>query len=190
MAVAVVKSVKCLVERAARSPKNYFGYSAWTHHIILVEAWGRKLAKKLKADQEVVALACWLHDYASLVSKKLYPQHHQHSVRLAGEILTKLNYPLTKIKQVQACILSHRGSRHLKKGSVEAKIVADADALAHFDVVDDLFLLAYQVRGLKTDAGRRFVLNKLKRSYRKMSPLAKSLIRKKYRLIQQLFPHG
>jgi uncharacterized protein len=182
-----VEKVRKLVEKSCRSPKNFYGYSAWTHHIALVEKYGIILAKKLKADLEIVRLACLLHDYSCILDKKYYTHHHFYSAKITNKILNQLNYPPNKIRHIQECILSHRGSLPLKKGSLEAKILSDADALAHFDVIDDLFLLAYQVLKLKTDEGRKFVLQKLNRSYKKMSPIARSLVREKYRLVKKVF---
>ncbi|MFA6533948.1 MAG: HD domain-containing protein [Patescibacteria group bacterium] len=180
--------IRKLVEAAAKSKNNLYGYSAWTHHIVLVEKYGARLAKQLYANEEIVRLACLLHDYSCLVNKKFYRRHHQHSARLAEQILKAEKYPQEKIKLIKDCILSHRGSVKLKKKTLEAKILADADALAHFAALDDLFFLAYKILKLNTDDGRQYVLRKLDRSWQKLSPTAKEIIRERYILIKKVFP--
>ena len=107
--------------------------------------YAKILSKKLDADEEICEIAALLHDYASIVNKDWYPEHHIHSARLAEEILSKYNYPKEKIEAVKHCIMSHRASKNIPQETIEAKIIASADSMAHFDNVRSLLYLAFAV---------------------------------------------
>lgn len=93
------------------------------------------------------------------------------------------NYPKDKIELVKRCILNHRGSKIVKKGTIEEICVADADALAHFNNVPTLFSLAYNKNKLSIEDGKIFVKEKLARSYNKLSNQTKKDYEEKYKSI-------
>lgn len=179
-----ITAIKKLVEAACQRKTNHFGYRAWGEHIVPMIYYAKLLARKLKADGEIVELAAILHDYASVSKKSWYPQHHIIGARLAGEVLRKYHYPAERIKRVQACIISHRASKRIKAETLEAKIIACADSMAHFANVSSLMYLAFVQHKLSTNQGARFVLGKLQRSWRKLMPEAKEILSGKYRAIK------
>ena len=92
----IIKEIEKTVEEACKKESNYFGYRAWTYHIFSAAKFAKILAEKLDADKEIVEIAALLHDYASVLNKELYQEHHIHGARLAEEILQKYNYPQEK----------------------------------------------------------------------------------------------
>ncbi len=181
--------IEKIVKKAAREEKVW-EYTAWTHHIMIVRKFGIEMAKERGADVEIVELAALLHDYSSLLDKKYYKEHNISSAEMARELLAERNYPDKKITQVEAAILSHRGSVVKEKNALEQIIIADADAMAHFAVVYDLLHLAYVTKGLKTEEGKKFVLGKLERSYNKMSDYAQKKVEAKYHNIKEALKRG
>lgn len=181
----IIDQISGLVKNACRQPSNVFGYSAWENHIVSVVKFAKILARKTGANSEIVEIAALLHDYASVLNKDYYPEHHIHGARLAREVLVKYHYSQEKIEQVANCILAHRGSKVVVKKSLEAKVLADADALAHFANVNALFYLAYVVKKFDVKDGTEFVLAKLARSWRKLSPEAKDMCRERYNSIKK-----
>ncbi len=175
----IIEQIHKIVEDGCKKKTNYFGYGSWSHHIISVVKYTKLLAKKLNADEEVVEIAALLHDYASVSNKDWYPEHHKHGARLAEEILKKFNYPQDKIEKIKHCILSHRASQNIKGETVEAEILSDADHMSHFDNVNSLLYLAFLKHNLDIDEGTKWVLNKLGRSWEKLSPEAKEIIKLK-----------
>ena len=141
---------------------------------------GRQLAKRLNADIEIVELAALLHDYAAIQDINQAAEHHIHGARQAEYILRELNYPPDKIKAVQHCILTHRGSKLGKRESMEAECVANADAMAHIENVPSLLYFAYVQKEFDTDEGKQWVRHKLQRTWRKMIPQAQTLVQEKY----------
>ena len=164
----IIKSVKRLVKAANDSPRNKYSPSVWKYHLELVAKYSLALAKKLKADAEVAELSAYLHDYASLLDVKNAERHHIVGAELAGKILTKLGLPEKKNKAVKNSILTHRGSIKLAKRTLEAKILASADAMSHFYYIPDMFYLAYGVHQLNSDEGAAWLKAKLRRSWKKI----------------------
>lgn len=181
----IVKELTQLVESACKKQSNYFGYGAWSYHIVSVVKYAKLLAKELKADKEVVEIAALLHDYASVLNKDWYPEHHLHGVRLAEEILKKYSLPRKKVEIIKECILCHRASKKLATKTVESTIIAAADSIAHFNNVDSLLYLAYVHHKMDIDHGKKWVLEKLERSWKKLIPEGKKLVGKKYQSIKE-----
>lgn len=141
------------------------------------------LADKYNADKEVVMIAAWLHDIASVTDYSLYEQHHLYGAEMANEILKQLEYDMNKIQLVEQRIKNHRGSISNNRTTVEELCVADADAISHFDNVPSLLYLAYVKRKMGIDEGKIFVRNKLERSFQKLSSESKEYYLDKYEQI-------
>lgn len=175
-----VSEIVTLVREACAADTNIFGYGIWTHHIVEVVRFGKRLARLCGADEEVVELAALLHDYAAVKDESLYADHHIHGPLEAEKILLTLGYTPEKIEAVKHCIATHRASVALQRQSIEAQCLADADAMAHIAQVPSLMRMVYVERGLDIDEGTRWVRAKLQRSWNKLSPLARQMIAEKY----------
>lgn len=167
------------IREKCESPSNFFGEGIY-YHVRAVVKNAVALAGKYGADQEVVEIAAWLHDYASIIDYKYYEEHHIHGAAMAGKLLESMDYPTVKIELVQKCILNHRGSLVRYKSTVEEICIADGDAISHFDSVPSLLYLAYVKRGCSVSEGIEFVTNKLKRSFNKLSDDSKAIYNDKY----------
>jgi uncharacterized protein len=164
------------------------GYGAWTYHIKSVADCAVKLAEAWGGvDVEVVELAALLHDVASVTKEEYVKEHHIYGAEIAEQLLTDYNYPEDKIELIKKCILNHRGSRPRSKVTIEEIIIADADAMAHFDNIPSLFSLVYKERQMSIDDGARFVKEKLQRSYDKLSDNSKRLYRRRYDEAMSIF---
>jgi len=150
----------------------------WNYHIQTVVKYANLLAEKLGADKEIVEISAWLHDITRLKGDK--ENHHITGPIEAEKILRKLKYPQTKIDKVKHCINAHRGSQDIKRETIEAECVASADAMAHFDNVAATLYLAYGLKKMNVEDGKRWVMEKLERSWKKMIPEAKEIILPKY----------
>lgn len=169
-----------------KQPTNKFGMGCY-YHIEAVAKNAEILAGKYGADKEVVIIAAWLHDIASITDYAMYEEHHKYGADIAKEILNELNYDKEKIALVQKCILNHRGSVKLERNSIEELCVADADAISHFDSVPSLLYLAYVEKGMDIEHGASFVREKLERSYSKLSDESKDVYKEKYEQVMAIF---
>lgn len=175
----IINYLKVEIKNRAESENNKFGIGA-LYHIEAVAKNAEILAKKYNADVEVCIIAAWLHDIASITDYKLYEEHHIHGVKIASEILSKFKYDDDKIELVNKCILNHRGSIDNKRLSKEEQIIADADAISHFDSIPSLLYLAYKEKNMNIEEGKNFVKGKLERSFRKLSDESKIFYKEKF----------
>ena len=164
---------------------NKFGIGCY-YHIAAVVKNAEILAEKYGADREIVMIAAWLHDIASITDYSLYELHHIHGAELAYGILKEYNYEDKKIALVQECIKNHRGSINLKKNSPEELCVADADAISHFDSVPSLLYLAYVTKGMGIEEGKEFVKEKLNRSFQKLSEESREYYQNKFEKVMEV----
>lgn len=168
-----------------QKPANQFGMGCYDHIASVVKN-AELLAEKFGADKEIVMIAAWLHDIASITDYHLYELHHLHGAEMAYHILKAYRYDDKKIPLVQECIKNHRGSLNSEKHTAEELCVADADAISHFDSVPSLFYLAYVQKGMGMEEGRDFIKNKLKRSFQKLSPESKKYYQKKFDMVMEV----
>ena len=181
----ILEGLQKEVYNRCQKPANKFGMGCYDHIAAVVKN-ASFLAEHYGADQEVVMIAAWLHDIASVTDYSLYEQHHIHGAEIAYDILMEYHYDEQKIPLVQECIRNHRGSINSEKRSVEELCVADADAISHFDSVPDLLYLAYATKGMGMEEGVGFVKDKLMRSYQKLSAESKILYQDKYRKVMEV----
>ena len=189
------RTLRSIVEEACKKETNKYRYGIWSHHIVLVVKYGKMLAQKLGADSEIVEIAALLHDYASIKKEPLTPEHHLHSAQEADKILRSFGYPEDKITAVKQCIVSHRGSIDIEKQTVEAVCLASADAIAHIDQIPSLFYLVFVQHQMDIDEGTAWIKAKLERSWNKLCPEGKEMIKDKYeaakKIVQQVkLPDG
>ena len=166
--------------------KRKFKAEDWQYHILPVVKYAKKLAKIYKVDGEVVELAALLHDIGR-VKFENDPNHHITGVPKAEKILRKYHYPEKVIKEVKHCVASHRTSKGPKPKTMIAKIIANADAIAHFDNLP-LFFYWGGSRGEKFEDNVKWAENKIEKDWQKkiILPKAKKMVENKYKAIKLL----
>lgn len=176
----LISTISKIVEEQCKSKDNIFGYEGWSCHIVSVVKYAKVLAKILGANEELVEIAALLHDYVSVKDKNMYAEHHIYGAIEAEKILQGLEYPQEKIEIIKDCIICHRGSIRKEQKTKEAICVASADAMAHIDQVPSLLHLAYHNRSMDVKEGAEWVSRKIERSWNKLCPEAKDIMKKKY----------
>lgn len=156
----------------------------WEEHLDQVAEYSKMLAKKLDADEEVCELAAWLHDIVKIKDSKR-ESHHIKGAEEAEKILEKYSYPKEKIQQVKHCILTHSSDENYMPQTKEAKILASADALSHFDSLLSLAQHGFVLKGKTAEECREFLLRKYENSWKKiLIPEAREIARPKYEAIK------
>lgn len=166
------------VENACNNSQCKFP-GVW-NHIINVIRYAKALARKFKADEDVCEIAALFHDYSGILNYEYYNQHHVHSAEIASQILKRLNFPDSKIINIQHCILSHRGSRNIERKTIEAKILATADSLAHIEDAHALLKLAEESYEMEHSEAIKWVLAKLQRSFNKIMPELQDAVKPRF----------
>jgi len=180
----IIEQVRKFVEEESKKPTAKYGYSPYRFHLIQVHLYAKQLAEKLKADIEIVEIAAWLHDIGSIIHGR--EKHHITGAEIAEKKLKELNYPADRIEKVKQCILNHRGSVNNHKQTKEEQIIADADALSHFDNIAGLFHAAF-IEKLDEEEAMKSVLMKLTNSWNKLAfEESKKIIKSKFDAAQTL----
>ena len=174
----IVEQIRIFVEEECKKPTSKYGYEPYENHFVCTHKYARVLAEKLDADIEVVELAAWLHDIGSIIYGR--ENHHITGAKITQEKLRGLGYPQDKIEAVKHCILAHRGSQGIKRETIEAQILTDADAMSAFDHIEGLFHASYVSENLSQKEAKSSVRQKLINSWNKISPNAREIVKDKY----------
>jgi len=175
----IVETVKKFIKAECQKPGSKYGGEPFEFHFKPVVRYAGELADELGGDKEVILLAAWLHDIGSIRHGR--QDHHLTGVKIAEQKLQELKYPATKIALVKECILHHRGSRNDKRETIEEQIIADADAMSHFDNISGIFKAAFAHEGQTQDEAQVSTRQKLENSWRKLhSKKSRQIIKPKY----------
>lgn len=186
----ITENIKEELIKRCNTYNQKYNYDFWNDHIKYVVKNSIELAKKYEADVEIVELGALLHDIAMPSEVAPREEHNIYGVKIADELLTKLDYPQDRKEMVKECVLRHRGSKDLPRNTIEEQCVADADVMAHFDCIPSLFHLAFgkNEMGLSIEDGTEFVKKKLERDYNKLSSRTKEILKERYEnIIKVLF---
>jgi len=162
-----------------------FNQEDWQYHMLPMIKNALRLGKIYKVDKNLVELAALMHDIgrAKDGDKK---NHHLVGVVVAAKILKNFKYDAKIIKEISDCIESHRSSKGPKPKTMLAKIIANADAMAHFDALP--VLIYYHGQKHTFDQTMKWVKEKIKRDWQKKLtlPVARKFVKQKYLAIKLL----
>lgn len=148
---------------------NYF----FDFHIQRSVFYARKLAKKYKVNLQQAEIGALLHDIDGIVDGR--KNDFEYSEQIARELLEKEGYSEKFIVEIQSAIVSHSSGSKVKPKTMLEKIVANADGLAHLEMLP-LYFYAHGERGGDFQDSVKMVRDKLDRSWSKMTlPEAKKL---------------
>lgn len=180
----VVVQVKEIINRecSKEAVPSWF----YDQHLLVVEKYAKwLLAYFPQADRKAVMLAVWLHD-----AQRIYIMEGDHAeagAKKAEEILLSLGeLDESTIDIVVDAIRRHRcNNSSMMPGSIEAKILATADAMAHFNVE---FYINIALMGEKSlEKYLSWATEKLERDFclKIQFPFAKDQIRENYWVIKK-----
>lgn len=132
---------------SAEEARGYYPADDPAHdfdHVLRVSAMARRLAAAEGADLEIVETAALLHDIARSDERANGCDHALESARRAGEILA--GWPTERLQAVTDAIAAHRFRNNLVPGTLEAKVLYDADKLDSMGAIG--VARAYAVAGV------------------------------------------
>jgi uncharacterized protein len=123
-----------IIEQTYKYCENMFRQSAGSHdwdHVQRVYNLAVHIAKKEKANLEIVQLSALLHDIgrAEEDASKGKVDHALVGAEMAVDYLTKKGVSSQNIESVVHCIKAHRSRTGVPPQSLEAKVLFDADKL-------------------------------------------------------------
>jgi uncharacterized protein len=176
-----------MIKQIIKISQESYSEKDYKYHILPVVKNALLLGKKLKADLKVVEIAAYLHDIGKPIKREEFVinnEHHLIGAKEANKILKDLDFSEEFINKVEHCVISHRGRKGPAPETLEAEIVACADAMAHFDTFLDLFNYFLKTSGSFEESVNE-IEKKMERNWNKKLtlPLAKEIVRKKYNAI-------
>ena len=176
-----------MIEKVREIVKKECDEWNWKYHVLIVVKYAKLLAKKLNADEELAELGGLLHDIGRI--KFGGKDHETTGVPESEKILGSLNYPQEVIDEIKHCVESHRGSKNIPPKSIIAKIVANADAMSHFDEIPRIFKLGLEKYNNDFEEANKWICEKIERDWNKKLtiPEAKEIVRDKYNAFRMLF---
>ena len=120
----MIEKLKPKIEKYFRCTSHDFFHTQRVYNLAI------RIAKKEKADLEIVQAAALLHDIGRQKEEK-NPMlcHAEESAKMVPAILNSIGFPKNKIEQLLYSIKVHRYSKGLKAETKEAEIIQDADRL-------------------------------------------------------------
>jgi len=185
------------LEQVKKIAKESYSKKDYIYHILPTLKYALLLAKKLNADAEVVEVSVYFHDIGRAMRRRGFEEKGQHFFdnndhHIVGAeetkgILSKLEYGEEFIKKVEHCVLTHRGRKGPNPESLEAEIIACADAMSHFDTFLDLFSFFLETTNSFEEAIIK-IEQKMDRNWNKKLtlPEAKEMVKGNYESIMLL----
>jgi len=97
-------------------------------HVLRVRDLALRIGEEVPepVDREILELAALLHDIGRISGDE---GHARRSAEIARIVLELANYPRDRIERIAEAIQAHSFSEGFKPGSIEAKVLSDADKL-------------------------------------------------------------
>lgn len=183
MAINRILEIKKLIKHECQISGLLWFYNT---HLLAVEKFIKILLIKLpKADKEIVMLGAWLHDLQRV--RNIKGSHAKIGASEAAKVMSEFKYSEKTINAVKEIILSHSCNSKIIPKTVEAKILASADAMSHY--VNDFYLQIAVLGQRDVNNYKIWALEKLNRDYNKKIyfNFAKKIIKKRHDLLKSLF---
>lgn len=128
----------------------HYSFNHWSvmyNHSVLVFEFAEKLLSEIKADREIVLIGALLHDIGKTYNadpETLHKKHEDLNLEVANDFIESLDLDKISKDKIKEII-------SFKNGSLEEKIIKDADALAFFHdkILYSLFLDWAKKEGLE-----------------------------------------
>ncbi len=106
---------------------------AYVNHVLVVANYAEKLSEKHDANLEFAVSGALLHDIADVVMDRDLPRHEEKSVDIARELLMTSGFSEEETHTILHEIIEPHSCAEIMPETLEGKIVATADAVAHFE---------------------------------------------------------
>ncbi len=160
--------VGTLVKAVYEQTDLEFGGWIWQNHVPVVAARALELSKEHSANADLAVAGAWLHDFGDAFVHRFDSQHAATTEREAKKVLVKAGYSKVEIKMVfDEVIAPHSCRDGVLPTTIEGKVLATADALAHLTTDFYLQFAWMHLPEHKTyEQFRQWVTEKLDRDFR------------------------
>lgn len=121
-----------LVAKAYEQAQEDFGQWMWSNHVPIVAQITEELSEKYSANADIAVAGAWLHDFGDAFVYRFHEKHDEISEKKALEVLQQAGYSDSEVEKVmQEVIAPHSCRDNTMPTTIEGKVMATADALAH-----------------------------------------------------------
>lgn len=125
-------TVAQLVTEVYQNSDQEFARWMFKNHVPLVASNAVELATRFGADLDSAAAGAWLHDFGDAFVHRHADDHDKVSKEEAEKVLAQAGYtPVESIEVIEQVIAPHSCKQGLLPTTIEGKVLATADALAH-----------------------------------------------------------
>jgi HD superfamily phosphodiesterase len=171
-----------IIQKAEDFVKTQYHEDFFKYHVLVVRKCALRLAETLGGDKEIIELAVLFHD--STIQNSGNSDHHITGAENAEKFLLAEGYPTERIAHIKKCILTHR-FRDATPESIEAKILASADAEAHFRTFP--FVAYFYIKNKGAEKAFHALQEKVDRDWnKKMLPESQAQVNEHYKIIKKM----
>jgi len=118
--------------------KPQFEANDWDYHVLAVAKYAKELAAVYGENPDHAELAAVLHDIGR-ANVKNDAGHHIKGADMSETLMRKYGYHEETVKKIKFAVLRHCVIDEFFPQTVFEKIIANADAMSHFDIVPLFF---------------------------------------------------
>lgn len=162
---------------------------AYPNHVLVAAKNAERIAMKYNANQEFCIAGALLHDIGDAVMTRFTEGHEKESLRIADAILDKCGYNEKERKFIVNEVIAPHSCSHTMPTALEGKVVATADAMAHFQTDFFLYFAWQHLGGKDLSSLKQWVLIKIEKHFHKkiFFDECKTEVEPEYKAIKLLF---
>lgn len=160
------------------------------NHVFVVADYATELAKRYKANPELSRIAGLLHDIANACTKWENPENEMISLNIGRQLMAESGFNEDEIKLIiDDAVRYHSCHNGERPTSLEGKILATADAMAHFKTDFYLFAATQFAGDMSLEKIKQWTLEKIDRdlNIKIFFEEIREEVRPDYELIKALF---
>lgn len=176
------------IEKIKKEIKPKFEVNDWNFHVLLVVKYAKDLAAVYGENPDDIELAALLHDIGR-ANLKDDAGHHIKGADISERILLQNGYSDDIVKEIKLAVLRHCAIDGFCPQTIFEKIIANADAMSHFDIVPLFFY--WRTKDLSYPELVKWLSAKLERDWNgKITlPEARRMVEQKYHAAKLLLRH-
>jgi HD superfamily phosphodiesterase len=140
---------------------------AYPNHVQVVTKNTERIATEVGANIEFCTAGALLHDIADTVMTRFTEGHAKESLRIAGEILETCGYNEQERTFILDEVIATHSCNDILPTTLEGKVLATADAMAHFQTDFFLYFAWEHLGGKDLKSLKLWTLTKIEKHFRK-----------------------
>lgn len=167
--IAIVKQKVEKLYLKKNSKADPWAKWAYSNHVLVVAKNSANLAIRLNASEELSTIGALLHDIADTEMPRSNPKHEKVSFNISSQILKGAQYSDLEIETILNEIIAPHSCNDIKPSTIEGKILATSDAMAHLQT-DFYLYFCWQHWGAKGNLKefseyKNWVLKKIEKDF-------------------------